>query len=207
MDKSNSVVLRKDGYLGVRERWMHDGHVMPVVNVCKYLGIYFSTRLSFVAACKDLASRAKRALLCIMQRLHAFNNRSMELYMKLFDAQVQPIVQYGAEVWGIDKAAQHCEKGHLFALQTFLGVEMRTPNDFVYGEMNRCPITINYVVSCIRYWLKLTQMDVGRLPTKAYLMLYNLDARGKTSGASHVRVCLFQYGFGYVWLNQRVLEE
>ena len=108
---------------------MYDGHVMHVVNVYKYLGIYFSTRLSFVAACKDLASRAKRALLCIMQRLHAFNNRSMELYMKLFDAQVQPIVQYGAEIWGMDKAAQHCEQVHLFALKKILGVEMRTPNE------------------------------------------------------------------------------
>ena len=70
--------------------------------------------------------------------------------------------------------------------------------------MNRYPITINYVVSCVRYWLKLTQMDVGRLPKKAYLMLYNLDARGKTTWAPNVRVCLFQYGFGYVWLNQGV---
>ena len=53
----------------------------------------------------------------------------MELYMKLVDAQVQPIVQYGAEIWGMDKAAQHCEQVHLFALKKILGVEMRTPNE------------------------------------------------------------------------------
>ena len=54
--------------------------------------------------------------------------------MKLFDSQIQPIVQYGAEVWGLDKAAVCCEKVHLFALKRFLGVSTRTPNDLIYAR-------------------------------------------------------------------------
>ena len=45
-----------------------------------------------------------------------------------------------------------------------------------------------------------------RLPRKAYLMLYNLDARDKRNWASNVRMQLFQYGFGSVWMNQGVEE-
>ena len=41
-----------------------------------------------------------------------------------------------------------------------------------------------------------------RLPRKAYLMLYNLDARDKRNWASNVRMQLFQYGFVFVWMNQ-----
>ena len=61
----------------------------------------------------------------------------------------------------------------------FLGVDMKTPNDLVYGKIDRFPITLNSAVRCIRYWLKLTCMGEYRLPRKAYMMLYNLDARGK----------------------------
>ena len=70
MNKSNIVVFRKGGYLGARERWIYDGCMMRVVNSYKYLGICFSTRLSFYHACQDLVSRAKRALLCIMSKLY-----------------------------------------------------------------------------------------------------------------------------------------
>ena len=70
MNKSNIIVFRKGGYLGARERWIYDGVVMPAVNVYKYIGIYFTTRLSFVSACRDLASRAKNALVCVLQKLY-----------------------------------------------------------------------------------------------------------------------------------------
>ena len=110
MNKSNITVFRKSGYLGARERWRYDSVVMPAVNVYTYLGIYFTTRLSFVSACKDLASRAKNALVCVLQNLYLLNNNSLEVFLKLFDAQVQPNAQCGSELWGLDKAAIHVEK-------------------------------------------------------------------------------------------------
>ena len=112
------MVLRKGAYLGARERWIYDGTVVPVVNVYKYLGIYFSTRLSFVVACKDLADRGKHALMCIFQKLSLLDNQSFELLMRLFDSHVQPILQCGAELWGLYAApAVQCERVHLFALK------------------------------------------------------------------------------------------
>ena len=66
MNKSNIVVFRKGGHLAARERWFLNGEEMKIVNCYKYLGIYFSTRLSFTVACEDLESRAKKALLSIM---------------------------------------------------------------------------------------------------------------------------------------------
>ena len=95
---------------------------MPVVNVYTYLGVLFCTKLSFAAAYCDLTSNAKNALLCIMQRLRMLNN-SLELFLKLFDSQMQPIALYCAELWGLDTAAAHCENIQWFALKTFLGVE------------------------------------------------------------------------------------
>ena len=124
MSKSNIIVFRKGGYLGARERWVYDSVVMHVVNVYKYLGVLFSTKLSFTATCCDLSSKAKNAALCIMQRLRMLSNNSLELFLKLFDSQVEPIAHFGAELWGLDIAAVHWEKVHLFALKKFLGVEI-----------------------------------------------------------------------------------
>ena len=110
MKKSNIVVFRQAGYLAARGRWFFDGEMMPVVNSCKYLRVYFSTRLSFGDVCQDLASRAKNALLCTLQKIYMPNNNSLEVYLKLFDAQIQSLAQNGAELWGLDKTAMHIEK-------------------------------------------------------------------------------------------------
>ena len=204
LDKSNIIVFRKGGYLAEKEKWSYDGKMMPVVNVYKYLGIYLSTKLSFSAACRDIASKAKRALLYIIQKLRQHNCSSIHVFLKIFDAQVQPIMQYGSEIWGLSKAANECEKVYLYALKKYLNVDLKTPNDFVYKEMNRYPITINSTINCIHYWLKLIQMDNFRLPRKAYDSIYSLDSMGKETWVTYIKLCLTQNGFGYAWINQGV---
>ena len=73
-------------------------------------------------------------------------------------------LSYGALI----KAMIHIKKVHLYSLKRFLGVDMKTPNDHVYGETDRFPITLNSAIRCIRCWLKLTCMGEDRLPSKAY---------------------------------------
>ena len=45
-------------------------------------------------------------------------------------------------------------------------------------------------------------MEASKVPNTDYRMLYVLDERGKRNWASSVRCKLYQYGFGFVWLNQ-----
>ena len=154
----------------------------------------FSTKVSFTATCCDLSNKVKNAALCVMQRVRMLSNNSLEF-----------CTQYGPEVQGLGTAAVNCEKKvHLFALKKFLGVEMRTPNDLVYGETNRYPLFVYSAVRCIRYRLELTRMDVSRLPGKAYRMSWELDARGKRNWVANIRCKLNQFELGYVWLNQGV---
>ena len=49
-------------------------------------------------------------------------------------------------------------------------------------------------------------MGASKLPNKVYRMLYVLNERGKRNWTSNVRCKLYQYGFGFVWLNQGVEE-
>ena len=160
-------------------------------------------KLSFTFACEDLCTRAKKAILCILHNMYKFQNDSCDVFMKLFDAQVKPIVLYGAEVWGLSKGPE-IEKIQLYALKRFLHVDKRTPNDIIYGETGRYPIYINAYLQCLKFWLKLLCMNESRLPRKAYKVLYVLDERGKITWATSIKTFLSCHGFREVWENQGV---
>ena len=68
----------------------------------------FSTRLSFYHACQDLVSIANYIELTAT---HFFFNI---IKMKIFDAQVRPIVLYGAEIWGLESCSSVIDNVHLF---------------------------------------------------------------------------------------------
>ena len=79
------------------------------------------TELSFKLSCDDFVSKAKKAVLSILNKLHKFEDNTIAIFVKIVDAQVQPIAQSGAEVWGLQENA--CtEKVHPFAMKRFLGV-------------------------------------------------------------------------------------
>ena len=82
------------------------GKYRRMIVLYNYLGVLFSTKLSFTASFYDLTSKAKNAVLCIMQKLRVLNNNSFEL----FDSQVQPIALYRAELWGLETTAVRCGK-------------------------------------------------------------------------------------------------
>ena len=101
---------------------------------------------------------------------------------RIFDAQVQPIVLYVADIWGLESSSSVIDDVQLFGLKRYWGVDRRTPNDLVYGEVGRFPIQINASVCCMKYWLKLTRMEEHRLPLRAYKMLLNWDRKEKLTG-------------------------
>eukprot|EP00745_Piridium_sociabile_P015462 TRINITY_DN22952_c0_g1_i4.p1 TRINITY_DN22952_c0_g1~~TRINITY_DN22952_c0_g1_i4.p1 ORF type:complete len:307 (-),score=-7.22 TRINITY_DN22952_c0_g1_i4:6-854(-) len=155
-----------------------------------------------------MSSRAKNALLCVMRKLSILKNNSLKLVLKFVIPKYNLLHNMVTEVWGMGtNATIQCESVYLLGLKQILGVEMRTPNDLVYGETDRYPIYINSAIRCIRYWLKLLKMNSDRLPRKAYNMLYDLDKRGKTNWVSNVRICLCKNGLGYAWIYQSVGEE
>ena len=101
-DKSKIVVFRNGGHIALREKWKYGGTPMEIVNMYKYLGIYFSTRLSFSHAQNDMPQRNKKGVICIFKLILSLGERSPSIFFKLFDTQIQSMVNYGSEVWGLD---------------------------------------------------------------------------------------------------------
>ena len=140
----------------------------------------FSTGLTFSYCLEDMASRAKRGVICILKLLWTLAELSPTLFYRPFEYQIQYMLTYDAEVWGI--MADHCttERVHnLFAIKRLLNVSTRTPSALVYGKTGRCPLYVITYIKCIIYWLNLVRMPENRLPIKAYEMLYALHSKNK----------------------------
>ena len=104
LDKSNIVVFRNGGHLALNEKWYFDNEEFEVVNIYRYLGVYFTTRLTFSPTLNDLADRARKGMLAIMKLLWFIGEYSPEIFLKMFDCQIQPILTYGSEVLGLARS-------------------------------------------------------------------------------------------------------
>ena len=67
--KLNGVVFRNGGHLALREKWLYNGTRLAVANQYKYLGVIFSTGLTFSYCLEDMASRAKKGVIGILKLL------------------------------------------------------------------------------------------------------------------------------------------
>eukprot|EP00745_Piridium_sociabile_P006409 TRINITY_DN141505_c0_g1_i7.p1 TRINITY_DN141505_c0_g1~~TRINITY_DN141505_c0_g1_i7.p1 ORF type:complete len:149 (-),score=10.55 TRINITY_DN141505_c0_g1_i7:127-537(-) len=134
----------------------------------------FSSSLSFSHAVEHRAAKAKREVLCVLKLLWCLGENHPKVFFKLFDCQIQPMLTYGSEVWGLIADHSVIERVQLFALKGLLNVSVKTPNTLVYGESGRYPLYVYTYTRCVKYWLKITRMYVDRLPFKAYKMLLTL---------------------------------
>ena len=150
-----------------------------------------------------LAGKGRRACIDFIKSTSKLHDFQKSCFFKVFDSQVQPVLLYSAEVWGL-KRIDCIERIHMLACKRFLKVPLKVPNKLIYGELGRYPLFISSAVKGIKYWLKLLHMDRSRLPHQAYLMLMNLDDRGKNCWVTSVRTTLLKLGFGYAWYNQGV---
>ena len=90
----------------------------------------------------------------------------------------------------------------MHALKSFLNISLRTPNDMVYGDTGRFPLSVNAKLRCVKFWLKILEMDEYRLPHRVYKMMYM--SRNEKSWAAKVKNILMDCGCIEIWSNQRV---
>ena len=206
LDKTKIIVFRKGGFLAEREVWTYGDTPIEVVNSYKYLGMHFTTKLSLNLAVSELASKAKLRTIQILRCLFKLGNVQRDIFFKIYDAQVLPMLMYGAEIWGFQEY-EVLEKVHLFACKRFLHVGLQTPNKMVLGDLGRYPLYITSAMRCVKYWLKLTRLPVERLPRKAYQMLRQLCDNGKKTWVFHLMHLLIDNGFAEAWAQQSVGDE
>ena len=199
LDKSKIIVFRKGGFLRSTEKWLLGGRQLEVVNSYKYLGITFSTKLCFTAAMEETKLKGKKSTNEILSTLGRIGCSSPDIFFKLFDSQVVPLLLYASEIWGY-KPFKQIEQVHLYACKRFLHVRNKTANDVVYGELGRFPLWITSTIRCIKYWLRLLKQPNERYSKKAYNTLLSMHEKGYKTWVTHIKSILCDNGFVQVWL-------
>lgn len=166
----------------------------------------FTTKLSLNASWEEASRKGKKGVIEILKTMRILDSCDPMLFWKMFDAQVEPIMTYAAEVWGLEDNIL-MERVQTFAIKRFLRVPIHASNSVMYGDTGRYSLYIQTYVKCIRYWLRLLKLPRQRLCKQAYDMLINQMEMGYSSWATKVKDILMVNGFGFVWLNQGVGDE
>ncbi len=73
---------------------------LKTVDKYRYLGLIFTEFLDMIVMSKAVALSATRALGLIIAKCKTHVGVPHKVFSQLYDAMVQPIIDYGAAVWG-----------------------------------------------------------------------------------------------------------
>lgn len=183
--------------------WYYNDARLECFSSYKYLRVVFSKTLSWNKHMLSASVQAKKILYGILKSLSKFKPLSYDIYFKVFDSKVSPILLYGSEVWGFDNVSI-VEAVHLAACKRFLGVKTSTPNSVVYGECGRYPLYISMYKRIIKYWIRILNLQDSRYVKLSYNMLLQLAMHGKMNWVYKVKQLLCSNGFGFIWEQQRI---
>ena len=102
-DKTKVMVFRKGGFLSKNENWRLNGKLLDVVSEYNYLGFVFTTRMSLKRGVDALAVKGRRACMGCIKCVCRLSDVSKNCFFRIFDTQVQPVLLYASEMWGLHR--------------------------------------------------------------------------------------------------------
>ena len=171
----------------------------------KYLGLWCSNNTNiFVKKHSFLAEQARKAIFTIRNYSHNLGHLTPKLSLKVFQAQIGPILMYGSEVLFIGKEILDFETVHLSFLKNMLGVKQQTTSVTIYGDTGRYPLFLKQQIPALKLWIRLISLPRSCYLRIVYNSLTSLDFIGETNWCSHIRSLLFRTNHRDVWENHRV---
>ena len=145
---------------------------LEIVCHYKYLGIMLSLNGSFSQALLDLTRRGQKTFFKLK---NIFNNIPSSNCMHIFDHTVKPVLLYASEIVGLFNNNKNVsvnsnnyshfisnlysrnplEKLNISMGKYVLGVNKRTTNLAIFGELGRYHLYIDTIISMIKYWVRL----------------------------------------------------
>ena len=156
---------------------------LNVVDSYRYLGLIFTEFLDFTVMSKAVAQSATRALGLVIAKCKAHGGVPHSVFTQLYDALVQPIIDYGASVWGTT-AYSHIKTIQYRAGRFFLGLGKYAPNTAVSGEMGWKDPEERLWKCVFRQWHRLSSMLPNRLNARVHKWSKSLALHG-TKNIAH----------------------
>jgi hypothetical protein len=162
IENTKVIIFSKRGNVKDCRAFCYGNDVIESVKCYTYLGIIFTSNGTFTNAVNCLKDKALKAMHNLLSYTYEMQPK---LALHMFNVMIKPIVNYGSEIW----ITNFIEKIHLqskldvyekpsterislkFAKHV-LGVQAKTSNAAVRGELGLFPSLIEQSKLAIRYW-------------------------------------------------------
>ena len=176
--KTKTMVFNRGNKLCKTSIYLNN-KLIECVKEFKYLGFYISAKnCSFLKTIIDLKTKANRAIFALNNKIK-LSMLPTKLAIKIFNAQIKPILLYGSEVW----APYHnytydtwdtceTEKCHTQFLKRMLGCDVHCPNLMIRGELGITPLLTEIICRSV-FYLRHTDVIKSSLVNQA--LMYELE--------------------------------
>ena len=106
---------------------------------------------------------AKKALGVLIARSRNTGDFMFDVYTRLFNTVVMPIITYSAAVWGF-KCYPSLQKIQNWAMRSLMGLGKIAPIAALQGDMGWVPVETNLKIEVLKCWHKVCNMDNVQLP-------------------------------------------
>ena len=166
----------------------------------KYLGVIFSSQgHRFKENISHLKAKSIQAIITSKTSVHGAvgNELPTQLFFKIFNHQVRPILEYASEIWYQEKPIEDLERVQLKYLKNVLSVRQSTPDLAVYGETGQFPLHLRQQDQLVKYWLRIMSMPSDHVLKSIYDELIIFAEKGHNNFARKIIALLSQYGLDY----------
>ncbi len=128
------------------------------------------------------------------------NHIPLSCHIELFLKTIDPILLYGAEVWGFQKF-EILEKFRLRCLKSILHVRISTPSYMVYGELGIQPLECEIKSRMIGYWGKVITGKAVKFSSILYMISRQKQSTSVFTSHWNTKIehILNETGFSYIW--------
>ncbi len=170
---------------------------VEIVPQYKYLGLLLTETLDYKMTASMIAKSAARALGLLVTKSKANGGMPYGVFSHLYDSLVQPIIDYGAAVWGTQ------EFSCISAIQNracrfFMGVGKYTPNAAVQGDMGWKLAPHRQWIAVTRHWCRLVNMENGRLNKRIFLWAYRVAGGTRKNWCWRIKKFYREIGLPYL---------
>ena len=130
----------------------------------------------------------------------------MDLKCYLFDILIQPILEYGCELWG-SSVWDEIEKVLRRFCKYLLRLPAKATSAAVLGELGHFPMHLRCQLRAVRYWLRLESGCVSPILFEAYQLSKLLANSGCNSWYNKVVTLIAKNGFRFIAVSPTMINK
>ena len=202
--KTNVLIF---GKRNANVKFVFNGSEIKIATEYKYVGavVCTKTRDMFGKNQDHLAEKSRNAVYALKSySKNAVGQLQPYLAMKMFDAQITPIMQYAGEIWFRNKEMSELEKIHIGYIKSIMHVKPSSSTKAVYSEFGRFPLSIKLKCQLIKYWKRIMGMSNKYIIRRAYNSTLELHEHGQVNWCTTVKNILYEAQLQHTWDNQNI---